>query len=455
MEIDVKVLNDGIHVNDALDRQRRMTPVGYTGVLYRGRVYVVMIDTEGSKVIDTIRENFDESECFFQDLKESSSFQDSRKTDSSEYSEFQIETNDFGHYLIFDGDENFYNNLKAGLKVNLLPIVTGGECYRPAEDGRLYDWYIRFDRDFPQTKLKKKVNESFSSLVNGDMSKLYSDGGDSLKDIPDNRDGSDNSAVVDELRQIIHSKGKYNEDLQAKLDTSFDENQNLKEELHKVVHKFALKEKKLNKQIIDLSIKISSLKDNFQVDLTETDRILKQEISELTKLLAYGDEELEQLEINFYTKEQLLKNQVADLESRNKYLSDKVQQNSDEVIKPSKGFHSKSAKKLIYELALNVFSRFKNLVLSEDSYSVILNELRSVKSLLRNLEGLDADKIKSVAVKGRKELFEVLSHIHTGRPEAADMGRLYWKKQLDGQKLVFFHMKRDDKEQRVFLKAIK
>ena len=56
-----------------------------------------------------------------------------------------METNSFGHYVVFDGSERELNKVLGGLEEVGLSIIRSGASTREADNGQFYDWFIRLD----------------------------------------------------------------------------------------------------------------------------------------------------------------------------------------------------------------------------------------------------------------------------------------------------------------------
>ena len=164
--------------------------------------------------------------------------------------------------------------------------------------------------------------------------------------------------------------------------------------------------------------------------------------------------EIEEINEQNDLREYKLFNEITNLKHSRVELNDRVQELSRHSVKTGAEGHSKRVKTVFYQMGTAILEQFENLVFSNDSLEIILNEFNSLKSLLKTLERLNLGEIRAISIRGSKNLFEVPDHIHTGRPEAADMGRVYWKKTNEGKKLVFCHVKKDDKEQEIFLRSI-
>ena len=60
-----------------------------------------------------------------------------------------VETNRFGHYVVFDADEHVAEALAGRLDDVGLDVIRWDESFRPADNGIQYDWFVRlgFDGD--------------------------------------------------------------------------------------------------------------------------------------------------------------------------------------------------------------------------------------------------------------------------------------------------------------------
>ena len=91
MKLDVRVLTDGVYVNDALARPRRRTPIGYTGIVFKGHVFPVNVDAAGVLFIEMQNEFFSKAECDLLSPGEVSKFLDETEVEGSSQIKFYID----------------------------------------------------------------------------------------------------------------------------------------------------------------------------------------------------------------------------------------------------------------------------------------------------------------------------------------------------------------------------
>ncbi|MEW1960693.1 hypothetical protein [Kineococcus sp. NPDC059986] len=83
-----------------------------------------------------------------------------------------------------------------------------------------------------------------------------------------------------------------------------------------------------------------------------------------------------------------------------------------------------------------------------------LKQFRALSHLVRVLVDLDTKKLAGEKCEGYADVHEVRG-IYTGLKGSERMGRLYYRPDLEADRLlVFVHRKKDDKDQREFLEKI-
>ncbi|MGW3017481.1 hypothetical protein [Streptomyces longwoodensis] len=140
----VRVLDHGTEVESGVRRPIRLTPDGYAGVAYAGSVYPLrqgdLIDLSGSswELADCDRFLFAGAEVPYapiagEPLEAASSFD----------VEWHLETNQFGHNVVFNASEHVASSLVSALEDAGLNVQRWDVSHRPADDGNFYDWFAR------------------------------------------------------------------------------------------------------------------------------------------------------------------------------------------------------------------------------------------------------------------------------------------------------------------------
>ncbi|MFI1710892.1 hypothetical protein [Streptomyces griseoruber] len=140
----VRVLDHGTEVESGVRRPIRLTPDGYAGVAYAGSVYPLrqgdLIDLDGTswELADCDRFLFTGAEVPYapivgEPLEKTSGFD----------VEWHLETNQYGHNVVFNASERIAGSLVSALEDAGLSIQRWDVSHRPADDGNFYDWFAR------------------------------------------------------------------------------------------------------------------------------------------------------------------------------------------------------------------------------------------------------------------------------------------------------------------------
>jgi hypothetical protein len=153
-QVEVVVFSGDRQVDGPLARPVRRLPTGRAGIVYGGEVYPL----HAGDRIELTDPTFDKSACATY-VERGAPIPYAVSTRHTTVSvqptslladqDWYVETSRFGHYLVFDADEQ-----TAGQVVDLvddagLVVRRWDSSHRPADDGRSYDWFVRlgFDGD--------------------------------------------------------------------------------------------------------------------------------------------------------------------------------------------------------------------------------------------------------------------------------------------------------------------
>ena len=78
--------------------------------------------------------------------------------------EWYIETNFYGHYVLIDGSEEYPNQVVNRLEAHDFLIRRRDRSYRAADNGHMYDWFIRLDFEGTREEVLEKVKERFRNF---------------------------------------------------------------------------------------------------------------------------------------------------------------------------------------------------------------------------------------------------------------------------------------------------
>ncbi|AMO56202.1 hypothetical protein GZ77_05150 [Endozoicomonas montiporae] len=200
-KLDVNVYSEGELLEIASDRPARSTPEGVLGVVYRGMVYPVY-KTESDELLIKLDDNSYERDCcdFWDDSVPR--VYASAPTPELPKIKWYIESNFYGHYFVFDGDEKLLKELLNNLEYAEFCVIRSGVSFRPADDGYQYDWFIRIDKNEDRDGLIEFLESLLSSAhVLSEPAESTNLMAEVLKALPDflrdavKKKGLDNSSV--------------------------------------------------------------------------------------------------------------------------------------------------------------------------------------------------------------------------------------------------------------------
>jgi hypothetical protein len=159
-QIDVSVRTaDGLkHLPYA--RTLRKTPPGFVGVVFRGVVYPVHDDHS----IDPADKYSLTQDCPFVGADEPWPPFAVAADRSLDRLDWYLETNTYGHYLVFDGDEALLQAVLDRLHLAELGVRYARRSVRPADNGRSYDWFVRLVGDgLSRAQVKARIRSALAA----------------------------------------------------------------------------------------------------------------------------------------------------------------------------------------------------------------------------------------------------------------------------------------------------
>ncbi|WP_460793342.1 hypothetical protein [Nocardioides pacificus] len=148
-QVDVEVFNADRQVDGPLRRPVRLLPTGDAGVVYGGEVYPLY---RGNR-IDITAPCYDKYDCasFVADGElipfAATPTPSTRGVRPAPVplpeGDWNLETNRFGHYVVFNADESTAEHVVDRLDAGPLGVRRWDASHRPASDGRHYDWFVR------------------------------------------------------------------------------------------------------------------------------------------------------------------------------------------------------------------------------------------------------------------------------------------------------------------------
>lgn len=158
-QVDVSVYDGEDFVATLTARPVRLMPSGCAGVVYRGVVYPLyegdVIRTQDSPVGKDVCTVFAPGHAPIpyatDDVPDNA--------DDLGIGDWYLETNRFGHYLVFDASDDAAERLVDAVEHAGLGVRRWDHSNRPADNGADYDWFIRLDFDGTREECLRRVQE--------------------------------------------------------------------------------------------------------------------------------------------------------------------------------------------------------------------------------------------------------------------------------------------------------
>lgn len=167
-QVSVTVYSRGKVVDGPFARPVRLTPDGRAGVVYGGEVYPL----HTSNLVDLADPSYDKDVCdeFVQAgakipyaPKTTTGNRRLARSPKIVLESWNVEHNRYGNYLVFDADE-----VTAQATANLMAEVGLGvrswdASWRPAADGKQYDWYIRLEFAGAEAEARQQIQQALDA----------------------------------------------------------------------------------------------------------------------------------------------------------------------------------------------------------------------------------------------------------------------------------------------------
>ncbi|MBE4719875.1 hypothetical protein [Pseudarthrobacter sp. AB1] len=441
-QILVRVLDGVSVVDESVRRPVRLTPDGYAGIVYAGAVYPVFADN----VVNISGASWEVEDCnrfLFAGAAVPYAPKIDDPTAQREFTgfrgEWDIETNRFGHYLVFNASERFATTVVDALEAGGVSVQRWDVSHRAASDGKFYDWFARLRVQGSHDDVVSRVSTVFSPTA----AVLAID----IATTPAVTRIEDLAAQVEQLLELTA-------DLRASLNASEGEAALLRQRLEAATGREsnlagdldrALEhQKSLHVQIVELGRAPGHTAETkaFLAKQSETEEFLEfalAENSDLHNSLASFRDEAERSDSRISTLEATL----AGLQDRLEELGGQERERRRAAavhIAPRRG---------VPGFLDTAFARLSFVL---DSVEVLAN-IDAPASVLRALVQIDMGEFVGKDLEGMRGWREV-SKLATGIAGSEDMGRLYYKP--DGNRvLVSVHVKQDDKEQRRHIERLR
>lgn len=458
--VDVAV-TDGINfIRWARNRPARVMPNGYLGAVVSGRVMPVYNRRFDSLSIDTQDNGHEPEECPFWEASEPLRFvDDDAKGAEADDIGWYMETNAYGHYVVFNGTEDRLSDVLRRLAFHGVGVRRHGTSHRPADNGNQYDWFIRLDFD--------GTREEAIQLVSDALSRSYSDS--RLVDLGDANEvlrlvtclprglideaiqegmlQQDARSLVTWLGEIAKAARSDVESvrlaLQEEIDRADAEISTLQNKYEDIIRISSHEKSKQENSIRSLNSEISALRRR----LEERDKGLSSiadteaENAKLRSKLADQDaiydewEKLEKTISSLRVDLQVARNENQILVSENQRMASRDTARARSGVK-------------MWNLAVAGLKAFSKIEIHGDAADTIIERFPDPSSLFDILQRLNSgEEMPWKKIGGARDWFEIDKHINTGD---SDRGRVYCTKLESGRMLAVIHHKKDDNEQQRF-----
>ncbi|KAB1978609.1 hypothetical protein [Streptomyces triticiradicis] len=428
----VRVLDHGTEVESGVRRPIRLTPDGYAGVAYAGSVYPLrqgdLIDLDGSswELADCDRFLFTGAEVPYapmagEPLEKASGFD----------IEWHLETNQSGHYVVFNASERVAGGLVSAFEDADLGIQRWDVSHRQADDGNFYDWFARLRFKGSQTEALALVRDVIAPPSSLAPTVPVTD--------PTTARLADAEARIEELLNQLYVATRKGEAADRELTQLRHNLANAEASEHRYRKSVARAERRHS-------------------DLQEQLTVLRQGLggmantAELVKSLADA-EELQELALaeNSFLLERVraANSEAAESGARADYLAAQVntllgrvsELEALETERLRVATAQRPRRGGVIEFLPQAFSRLEFVL---DAVDVIAN-LDSPASTMRALAEIDSGRLVGKDLEGMRGWYEV-TKLATDIAGSKRLGRIYYKP--DGLRvLVSVHIKQDDKQQ--------
>jgi len=441
-QVVVRVLDGASVVDESIRRPVRLAPDGFAGVVYAGAVYPLLSDN----TVDVAGPSWEIEDCnrfllagaaipYAPRLKEPPSGREF----SGFGGEWNVETNRFGHHVVFNASERIATGIVDALENGGLSVQRWDVSHRPASDGRFYDWFARLRFKGTQEECIARVAAIFARTVS---------------DIPAQFASAPSAVRLEQLEAQVEQLLDQVVGLRARLDASERDAAELRKSLAATTARESRLSADLDRALEhqkSLHEQIDEIRDSPEHS-PDTSALMAQQ-SETEELLELAL--AENAELRHHAGSLRLQTNHGDARIRTLEAALLGLQERLEEIGEQEREHRRSAMaRLAPRRGVPGFldSAFARLVFVLDSVEVLAN-LEAPASVLRCLVQIDMGELVGKDLKGMRGWREV-SRLATGIAGSEDMGRIYYKP--DGSRvLVSVHVKQDEKEQRRHIERLR
>jgi hypothetical protein len=441
-QVFVRVVDGSSAVDESVRRPVRLTPDGYAGVTYAGAVYPLLTDD----VVDISGASWEVEDCN-RFLLAGTPVPYAPHVSAEVQQEFaglngewNVETNRFGHHVVFNASERVANGVVDALETAGLSVQRWDVSHRPASDGKFYDWFARLRFKGTRDEVMTRVAGVF---------------------LPPAAAGAAVSAPTGPTPTRL-------EDLEVQVEQLLDQIVDLRERLGASERE----EKLLRERLAAATARESRLSGDLDRAL-EHQKSLHDQIAELSRspeqsfntkaLLAKQSDTEELLELALAENAEL-RNQLSAFRERAEQSDTKImaleatvlgmQERLEEIGEQERERRRAATARIAPQRGVPGFldSAFARLTFVLDSVEVIAN-LEAPTAVMRSLVQIDMGEIVGRDLKGARGWREV-SKLATGIAGSEDMGRIYYKPG-GNRVLVSVHVKQNDKEQRRHIERLR
>jgi len=441
-QVVVRVVDGSSIVDESIRRPVRLTPDGFAGIVYAGAVFPLLADN----IVDIAGPSWEVEDCNRFLLAGAEVPYAPRGDDPGAqlpFSEFQgewnLETNRFGHYVVFNASERVATGVIDVLEAAGLSVQRWDVSHRPASDAKFYDWFARLRFKGSHDEARDLVASAFATAV--------TDGIAASPAAPATTRLEDLEAQVEqlldltaELRERIFAAEGDASVLRQRLEGAAERESKLSGELDRALNH----QRSLRDQIADLSRAPEQAVDAkaFLAKQSETEELLE---------LAFAENaDLRYNLSNFRERAELGESRILTLEATVLGLQERLEELGEQERERRRAAVARIAPRRGVPGFID--SAFARLTFVLDSVEVLAN-LDAPTSMIRCLVQIDMGEIVGKDLEGMRGWREV-SKLATGIAGSEDMGRIYYKP--DGSRvLVSVHVKQDDKEQRRHIERLR
>jgi regulator of replication initiation timing len=440
-QVVVRVVDGSLEVDKSVRRPVRLTPDGYAGVVYAATVYPLL----ANNIVDLGGPSWEIEDCnrfllIGASIPYAPAASEPRPPTFQGFDgDWHVETNRFGHYVVFNAVEPVATALVAALDGAGLTVQRWDVSHRKADDGKFYDWFARLRTKAERADVVAAVRAVFTAPpLDLDLDRSPAAASRSVEDLEAELEKL--LDVASELRERLAESQTEGDRLRRRLAESTVRESGLSDDLARM----RTHQKSLHDQIAELSRSPGH-------DVDTNALLAKQSETEELFEMALAD--------NADLREQLsgLRKQTENDESRILILGAKADQLQERL--GELGEHERERRRAssarpgpLRGVPGFVDCAFARLAFVYDSVETLAN-LDSPVSILRCLTRIDMGEVVGKDLEGLRGWREV-SKLATGIAGSEDMGRVYYKP--DGDRvLVSVHVKQDDKEQRRHIERLR